>query len=484
MRKVFLISSILLFVFQPVFAQIDTIANSFLQEFDKFKQDIQQEHQQFKTDNDSVFAKFLKDSWEEFDVFYKEKPAASKPVKQPVFNKKNIALPSEIKVTPADSAQNNPTQPEPKGEEKPAQLYESGGRAMINFDFYGLKNTFPNPGKLPEINRINAENISYYFENTCNLRVITDLVNELRQTKQRMHLNDWGYYKLVQKVAQSVEPKPYRQTLFTWVVMLKSGYNVKTGYTMDEAFLLLPADEQIFANRYLTINDVHYYIQSSQDGNKPFPKMMVHTNKYPDSRNISLKMIEVPLLGVFDSERKIVFKKDTFCVFINKTLIDFYNDYPVCDLKVYFSTPVSETNLGQLDKFFMPKFEGKSEKQKVEILLDFVQNIFAYQTDSAQFGKEKYLFPDEVFYYPYSDCEDRAILFSRLVKHYTSFDCVGLDFPTHVNTAVCFGESPQGAFIKVNNKYYTICDPTYVNAPIGYLHSKYESFQPKIISIN
>lgn len=266
--------------------------------------------------------------------------------------------------------------------------------------------------------------------------------------------------------------------------MLKSGYNVKAGYTMDETFLLLPASEHVYLNRYLTIENVPYYIQSIRDANKPIPRMMVHTNKYPESRNLSLKMKEVPLLGEYDLESKIVFKTDTLKVFQNKTLINYYNDYPVCELDVYFSTPISDNNLQQLHIFFRPKFEGKSELQKVEILLEFVQSAFDYKTDSMQFGREKYMFADELLYFPFSDCEDRAVFFSRLIKSFTGLDCIGLNFPQHVNTAVRFHNEMDGAFIKVNNNLYTICDPTFKDAPIGYLAPKYVAQKPTIITLN
>ena len=63
------------------------------------------------------------------------------------------------------------------------------------------------------------------------------------------------------------------------------------------------------------------------------------------------------------------------------------------------------------------------------ILIDFVQNSFQYQTDGEQFGYEKPFFMDENFYYPACDCEDRAILFSNLVKDLLGLDAVLLDYP-------------------------------------------------------
>ena len=74
----------------------------------------------------------------------------------------------------------------------------------------------------------------------------------------------------------------------------------------------------------------------------------------------------------------------------------------------------------------------------VNVLLRFVQTGFSYLTDSEQFGREKFMFPEETLSYPYSDCEDRSFLFAYLVSSLLGLDVIGLDYPGHVATAVKF----------------------------------------------
>jgi hypothetical protein len=111
--------------------------------------------------------------------------------------------------------------------------------------------------------------------------------------------------------------------------------------------------------------------------------------------------------------------------------------------------------------------ENRSEEDAVSLLLKFVQTAFVYETDGEQFGKEKMFFPDEMFYYPASDCEDRAVLFSYLVRELMGLKVVGLRYPNHMATAVNFNSDIAGSFVRFKGKKYVICDPTYVNAPIG-----------------
>jgi hypothetical protein len=482
-KTILLIVSTLLFSVSAN-AQIDTVATNFQKDFNQFKQSIMQEHQQFKTQNDSVFAEFLKESWKEFQVFYNKKQSGPKPTLQPVAKKEATIKEIKPKTEKTDSTRTKTDTPSEIKIKSGAQMpvKNSAGKAMLQYNFYGTETSVVNPGNLPPLQQIDAKNIETYFENTCNIDAVSELVIELRKKQHDMQLNDWGYYKLIEKTASLVEPSLLRQKLFTWAVLLKSGYNAKIGFANNEVYLMLPTNEEIYSSYYLTINNTPYYIQTGNNENNSLPKLRVHTANYPGGKTLSLHIDKIPQLGNSTINRQLLFRNDTIAVTCNKWLIDFYNEYPLCDIQLFFSAPLSKPVLKSLDNYFNPLFISATNRQKINLLLGFVQNSFAYKTDTDQFGREKYFFPDELFYYPFSDCEDKSILFSRLVKHFTGYNCIGLDFPGHVNTAVCFPGEPKGTFINFSGKNYTICDPTYTNAPIGYLDSKYENITPEIIT--
>ncbi|MEG1700751.1 MAG: hypothetical protein RR270_05655, partial [Alistipes sp.] len=110
----------------------------------------------------------------------------------------------------------------------------------------------------------------------------------------------------------------------------------------------------------------------------------------------------------------------------------------------------------------------KSESEAANILINFVQTAFEYQTDQEQFGVERSLFADETLYYPYSDCEDRAILYSVLVRELLGLETVLLHYPNHLATAVCFKNDVSGDYIDLDGRRYIVCDPTYEGADIGH----------------
>lgn len=126
---------------------------------------------------------------------------------------------------------------------------------------------------------------------------------------------------------------------------------------------------------------------------------------------------------------------------------------------------------------------GKDKSVAAGMLLNFVQTAFAYRTDDEQFGYERPLFPDETLYYPYSDCEDRAILYTVLVRELLGLDVVLLHYPNHLATAVALGNDVPGDYLTLDGRKYLVCDPTYINAGIGEAMSQYKQTKAEVIRV-
>ena len=159
---------------------------------------------------------------------------------------------------------------------------------------------------------------------------------------------------------------------------------------------------------------------------------------------------------------------------------------PLTVIPVYCKAPVAPETEAALAQTFSTLSKKYNKVQLVDIILNFVQTAFQYQIDEKQFGREKYFFPEEVIGYPYSDCEDRAALFSWLVKRFTGCEVVGVLYPDHLSTAVYFGETVRvpGKNLTYGGKQFVMCDPTYPNASIGTIMPKYEGKTYEIVKMN
>ena len=94
------------------------------------------------------------------------------------------------------------------------------------------------------------------------------------------------------------------------------------------------------------------------------------------------------------------------------------------------------------------------------------------------------MLPDETLFYPYSDCEDRSILFAFLVKNLTGLKVVALHYPNHIATAVRFNDNIEGDHIVYRGQKYLISDPTFINADIGMVMPKFKGVKPQVIPVS
>lgn len=313
-----------------------------------------------------------------------------------------------------------------------------------------------------------------------------DLVRHCVEIKNTMCLPDWGYLRLSGCVADAICPHDCNaSTLLQMFVLTQSGYKVRIGRTDGRLILLIPSKEMIYSYSYIEKDGLKYYIFDRPGNMGP---IYLFDHGFPGEQPFSLSMSRQPRLSVsttqsrmFNTEYPV---KIEVSVAVNKNLIDFYNDYPLSNhWNIYSNASLSGDVKNQLYPKLIKIIEGKTKTEAANILLRFVQTAFEYKTDDEQFGMERSLFPDETFYYPYSDCEDRAILYSVFVKELLGLDVVLVAYPRHLATAVRFDGDVKGDYFVIDGNKYTVCDPTYINANVGMAMRQLKNSSAEIIRL-
>jgi hypothetical protein len=304
-----------------------------------------------------------------------------------------------------------------------------------------------------------------------------------------MQLNDWGFCLLINQIAKGLYPdSENKRNLFIWFMLAKSGYDAKVGYDKNEVVLLLPSVHVIYRTPYLTMGGEKYYIASFDLYPKKAKSVYTYEGSYPGApMSIVLDIENPPLIrqNVENKTLKFRYNEKDYAVRVDvkKDAIDFYSVYPQTDYNVYFDASLSPEARYSLVHALKPIIEDKTEAEAVNILLRFVQTAFEYKKDEVQFGREKPFFAEETLFYPFSDCEDRAVLFAYLVRTLIGLEVIGLDYPGHISTAVKFSTDIKGDSVEYNGSKYCICDATYINANIGQCMIKYQKIKPNIIKI-
>ena len=477
-----------------------------ISDFEQWKMQQQQgvqqqkmEFQQYKDERDREFTDFLKKQWKETGLLKglvrdeKPKPvvmpvARPEPIKLPVIKPKHVQpeatpLDKPVDVRPVPAPVPEPVKPAPL----PVQV-QQGGRARVDFfgskiDFYyapELKRTIPG--------RINETVVSNFWSELGKADY-EPLLGQVNKQSEALLLNDWGYLILVHRLSREIYPSSAnRQALFTWFVLTKAGYQSRIAYDAYRVYLLMPSRHQIYDTPFFTFDKQRYYAVSLDGSHHKPARVYTYEGHYPGAvEKLDMRLNNKAARGDHASTRALRFdyggKHYVVDIEYEKSRVDFLNTYPQLDLELYFDSKVGETTASPLLKQLSVAIEEMEEQEAVNFLLRFVQTSLKYKTDDAQFGRENYLFPEETVYYPYSDCEDRSVLFAWLVRRLLGLEVIGLNYPGHVATAVLMKQS-TGDYVVHDGKRFTVTDPTYINARAGMTMPEYRISKPDVIVIH
>lgn len=386
---------------------------------------------------------------------------APKPVPKPAPQPK--PKPDTVKVT-QPTPQPAPQPPTPTPSTSP--LYSGGaGRTKINFmgiDYY-VSNALDKAVTLRGIDENSlADGLEKLYKSNYK-----PLLDDLRAMRSRDLGNDWALYLVVKQIAEKFGGKN-ESVLMRQFLLNNLGFRARMAKVIQKnalTLLVAPAS-QLYGCAFISEGGAKFY---DVEADRPYSYKMC-AREAPDAKHkIDMSMRQTPR---FAGSRKSSSHqgeryKAAASASVPVELMEFYKRLPQCDYSVYATAKVDKKFSDEVLDALRPAIKGKSEREAANILLDFVQSGFEYATDPEQFGYEKPFFVEELFYYPYCDCEDRSMLYRYLVTQLLGLDVILLDYPGHIATAVRFNGDVPGDFVVGGGGKYIVCDPTFIGAPVG-----------------
>ena len=247
----------------------------------------------------------------------------------------------------------------------------------------------------------------------------------------------------------------------------QSGYKMRMGIADNRLFMLFGSKHVLFNRSYYTIGDCYYY---PYGGNAE--KLYICEVPFPQEQPLSMLL---PQEQRFDYEasaprslKSAAFPKVLVEATVNKKALSFYASYPPSMINenqqtlwaMYANMPMPKAISQTFMAAMKEKIAGLSQLEVMERLLNFVQTAFVYEYDDKVWGCDRAFFPDETIFYPMSDCEDHAILLSRLVRDLMGLPTALVYYPGHLAAAVCVDEDITGDYLVTGNTKYLVCDPT------------------------
>ena len=526
--KRFIIGIVLIFAAQSVWSQMsyEEYRKRQQQQYGQYKQQQHEVYKAYRKQMNDKYAEFMAKRWEVFQA----KPAVvpePEPEVAPIVYEEPVPEPDpapEPKQTPVPEPKQEPkpdprpaptpipeSRPESKPESKPLPIKE---------EIVVVPAPTPAPEPIAPVEPVKElpyklTSISFYgtlvsigFPESDNFKISglkeTELaeawkvlsddaysitVNTVLGARTNLKLCDWGFLQLIKQVTEKHYGKTNEAVFMQVYLMTQAGYRVRMA-TADNHLYVLVSSQYDICNMPFYVLDGHKFF--SIDGKSG--SINICQAFYEKEKSISLQIATPQKLSEEPTNKRTLSSNKglSASVTVNKNLIDFYNTYPSGYINgdvttrwaAYANTPLEQEVKNRLYPTLKKSIEKLSEKEAVGLLLNWVQTAFVYEYDDKVWGGDRAFFATETLYYPYCDCEDRSILFSRLVRDLIGLPVVLLYYPGHLATAVAFKEDVQGDYITVKNKKYIVCDPTYINAGVGRTMPDMNNKQAQAIILN
>lgn len=478
MKRTIVLLGMIIFPFCQMDAQnsFDEYRKRMDRDFESFKSRRNKEYEEFRKQINDEYAQFVRKAWREYNAF-KGVPAPIKdnPIPPIFFSEEDEDKPIEDKLKPIDIVI-PVVKPEPQP--KPVVPIEETPRPVEQYFTFSFHKT---------LMKVRLEEEMKFTLKGCSEKVIAqawqsltdskynNVINDCLNIRSEKQLCDWGYLMMLNELSVAFYGKDSNEsTLFTAFLYCQSGYKMRLASADKKLYMLYASDYVIYDKNYWDIDGEKYY---PLNGN--VNQLYICEASFPKEQPLSLWITQETKLAenltngrTLKSER---YPQITATVQGNRNLIDFYNSYPTSQVgenfmtrwAMYANTPLAQGVKESLYPSLRGAIQGKSPHEAANMLLNFVQTAFVYEYDDKVWGDDRAFFAEETLFYPYADCEDRSILFSRLVRDLLGLKVVLVYYPGHLATAVHFTDPVTGDYILLDGQRFTVCDPTYIGAPVG-----------------
>ena len=490
MNKTLTITFIATLVSMEALAQTD---DGYRKTFDDFKHQSTKEFYNFRQEANMKYADFLQKAWKEFKML----PAIAKPEDKPI--PPVIATPEEKRKPPV----NNPItirelirpvipepQPQPIAPIKPSidNLPETPLPRLtpqdkplpktqpsvptLTIKLYGTEMTVHICDEMRFSVKPNEKDIARAWRHLS--KPMSDMtIYDCLQLRDRHNLSDWAYLRLLNAISESfLGIDTDEAELLKAFLFCQSGYKMRLALADNKLTMLYGSRYIIHGKLGWSQDDIRYYsdrgkinrvyiCQAKFPGEQPMSPTITTCQRFADTPSSPRTIASASGVEIKSSINS------NYMAFCEEFPSSQYGEDHITRWAIYADTPTSTAMHTQLYPQLRKSIEGLSDYDAVNQLCNWIQTGFEYEYDDKVWGHDRAFFADETLYYPYCDCEDRSILLTRIVRDLLNLPCALVYYPGHLSTTVALGEDAKGDYLRIDGKKFLICDPTYINAPIG-----------------
>ncbi len=433
-------------------------AQNIKDDFEAFKNMQSELYLTFKAKNDSLFAEFIKSNWKSVGL---EVPLEKKEFKPKLQPEAPDSIPRFIKHTVKN--QQSQTLKKIRSPEYEKLNYYPEELLSTELDFFGIDLNIKYSDKIfiTIENEWDNTELAYFYVRVSKTPIIS-LVKRLNNIREKYALPDYGFYLLVKKFIENTVVDKNLHTPYVWYILKSSYLSAKIGLVDTKPILIFGSDTQLYNHSYFTEGSVNYFVIGEVEGD-----LFTYPDRDTDENNPFSFTHESIKLPMKSGIREITIGSQQHKLVYNVNTADLLSNFPLVKIENYANSSIQNETRNSLIKAFWPTLKNMTKQQRVQFLLEMVQDAFSYKSDLDQFKAEKIMYLDEFLHYPFSDCDDRSVFFAYLTELFASLETVLVTFPKHVAVGVNMPPPVQGEHFDYKTKRFTFCDPTYLGAPIG-----------------
>ena len=453
--------------------------------FNKFRKDQTKKFEDFRAECNKKYANFLRQAWEKFN--------GSDPVPTPqdITPTPPVEAPAPAAIWPFKSRKHKSKQVksyEPDKQPAPvAPIKEEVVQNPVWFKFAycgtEMKVRMDDSHKFTLRDGRDNNRIADLWMEWSGPK-FNNVLHDCLNLRANYRMCDWAYLMMLKQLGEQFYGKESNEaTFFTAFVYCQSGYKMRFATNTSGQLRMLYATKSIIYNQsYFTMEGANFYPLNGQE-----TSLSISTARFDQESNMDLYMTAEQALAQNRSDLRTIKSRDfgdlNIKVNTNLNQMAFYDTYPssyvggnvMTRWAMYANTPLEAEVKDQIYPTLKAKLEGKTEHQKVSMLLNLVQTGLEYRYDEDVWGHDRPFFAEESLFYPYCDCEDRAILFTRLVRDLVGLDALLVYYPGHLASAIHFNENVTGDYIEIDDgRKFLVCDPTYIGSWPGQTMPNYK----------
>lgn len=465
--------------------------DTFEDAYNDFKKKAESSYEDFRMKANKEYADWMRKAWE----WHKKIAPIPRPKDEmlpPIMYNEEESKPEPKPIPHEEIA----PAPEPEPQPKPvAPIRENeGDYKKLSFEFFGTNGEVRIPQDFAFKIKGSDENAYAAAWEELSSDKYDNLIRDCLVLRMEHQLCDWAYLMMLGAMSEAACGKGTSEAvMLQGFVFCQSGYKIRFGFTKkNEIRLLFKSNHRVFDLAGIDMKDGLFYLLQPIDDDG----LHVCDISYPDEKPLSLWISNEQIFAQQDSKERVLTSEGSHARITTKTnlnWINFCNTYPtsmigediVSRWAMYANTPLTS----KVKELLYPQLQSVMNRFDNKViaagwLLYWVQTAFVYEYDEKVWGRDRAFFAEETLYYPYCDCEDRSILYSRLVRDLLDLDVILVFYPGHLATAVEFNTSVDGDYINLNGRKFTICDPTYICAPIGATMPDMDNKTAKVILLS